>query len=473
MYKYASGQIRFEDFGQPVGMHMSPNNRWIKRAESIPWDEIEHRYAELFKNRKGNVAKPLRLALGACIIQSEYGFSDEETVLQIQEGPYLQFFCGFPQYEYKQPFDPSLMVYFRKRLTLEILGEINELIIRKAKKESEEERHDDRNDSGKPQSPQNSGTMIVDATCAPSNIKYPQDTELLNEARENTETMIDGMHEAKDGKRPRTYRKLAHKNYLKFARSKKRTRKQIRRSVRQQLGYLKRNLGVIDQMLSKGKALSKQQQKRLETIRALYKQQKTMYDNKVHSVKDRIVSLSQPYLRPVVRGKAKNPVEFGAKLDISVVDGFTRLEKQSFDSYNESTCLKEEIERYKAREGCYPKRVLADKIYRNRANWSCCKGRGIRLSGPALGRPRKDAVVDRKLEYTDICDRVEVERKFSLAKRKCGLGLIMTKLQITTEHVVAMSILLLNLRKVLSAFLRSLFNWMFLPCTIKNQPLFS
>ena len=226
-------------------------------------------------------------------------------------------------------------------------------------------------------------------------------------------------------------------------------------------------------MLFKGKILSKQQQKRLETIRDLYKQQKTMYDNKVHSVKDRIVSLSQPYLCPVVRGKAKNPVEFGAKLDISVVDGFARLEKQSFDSYNESTCLKEEIERYKAREGCYPKRVLADKIYRNRANLSYCKERGIRLSGPALGRPRKDAVVDRKLEYTDICDRVEVERKFSLAKRKCGLGLIMTKLQITTEHVVAMSILLLNLRKVLSAFFNFFSNWMFLPSAIKNRPLFS
>ena len=89
MYQYASGQIRFEDFGQPVGMHMSPNNRWVKRAESIPWEDIEHRYAGLFKNRKGNVAKPLRLALGACIIQTEYGYSDEETSLQIQEGPYL------------------------------------------------------------------------------------------------------------------------------------------------------------------------------------------------------------------------------------------------------------------------------------------------------------------------------------------------------------------------------------------------
>lgn len=226
-------------------------------------------------------------------------------------------------------------------------------------------------------------------------------------------------------------------------------------------------------MLSKGKVLSKKQQERLGTIRTLYEQQKTMYDNKVHSVKDRIVSLSQPYLRPIVRGKAKTPVEFGAKLDISVVDGFSRLEKQSFDSYNEATCLQEEIERYKNREGCYPKRVLADKIYRNRANLNYCKKRGIRLSGPALGRPRKEAIVDRKLEYTDICDRVEVERKFSLAKRKCGLGLIMTKLRITTEHVVAMSILLLNLRKVLCAFLRALFDWMLPPCSPKNYPLFS
>ena len=285
--------------------------------------------------------------------------------------------------------------------------------------------------------------------------------------------MIDGMHASKDGKRPRTYRKLSHKSYLKFTRSKKKTGKQIRRSVRQQLGYLKRNLGVMDGMLSAGKNLSDREQDRLKTIRALYEQQKFMYDNKVHSVPDCIVSLSQPYLRPIVREKARAPVKFGAKLDISVVGGFVRLEKQSFDSYNESTCLQKEIERYKDREGCYPKRVLADKIYRNRANLSYYKKRGIRLSGPALGRPKKGTVVDRKLEYTDICDRVEVERKFSLAKRKCGLGLIMTKLRITTEHVVAMSILLLNLRKVLHTFLRFLFNWMFLSCSPKNCPLFS
>ena len=127
MYRYSNGQISLADFKQPVGMNLKESNRWVKKAQTIPWPEIEKRCAALFTNRKGNVAKPLRLALGACIIQAEYGYSDEETALQIQEDPYLQYFCGHPGYDdEKLPFAPSLMVYFRKRLTSEVLGEINE-----------------------------------------------------------------------------------------------------------------------------------------------------------------------------------------------------------------------------------------------------------------------------------------------------------------------------------------------------------
>jgi hypothetical protein len=91
-----------------------------------------------------------------------------------------------------------------------------------------------------------------------------------------------------------------------------------------------------------------------------------MYENHIHSVKDRIVNLRQLYLRPIVWGKAKSPVEFGAKLDISVVNGMVRLEKQSFDAYNESELFVMEIKNYQRRYGCYPERVLTDKIYRNR-----------------------------------------------------------------------------------------------------------
>ena len=445
MYRYSNGQISLSDFQQPVGMNLKETNRWVKKAQTIPWPEIEERYAALFKNRKGNVAKSLRLALGACIIQAEYGYSDEETALQIQENAYLQYFCGYPGYDdEKLPFDPSLMVYFRKRLTPEILGEINEMIIRDAK--DREEKNNDRGDSD--DSGGNSGTLILDATCAPSQIRYPQDVSLLNEARENAERLLDELHDPADGKKPRTYCKRAHKEYLRYAKIRRHTAKHTRKAINRQLNYLRRDLAAIDEKLSAGKTLNGQKMERLSTVRTVYEQQRYMFENRTNTVPNRIVSIRQPYVRPIVRGKAGKPVEFGAKLDISVANGWTRLESWSFDAYNEAGGLPEVVERYREREGHYPARVLADKLYRNRENLRYCREHGIRLSGPALGRPKRDEEVDRKQEYLDACDRVEVERRFSLAKRKCGLGLITAKLQETASHVLAMSILVLNLRRI-------------------------
>ena len=452
MYRYSNGQISLADFKQPVGMNLKESNRWVKKAQTIPWLEIEKRYAALFTNRKGNVAKPLRLALGACIIQAEYGYSDEETALQIQENPYLQYFCGYPGYDdEKLPFDPSLMVYFRKRLTPEILGEINEMIVRDAKERQSKEtksRDDDDDADNHPETGGNSGTMIVDATCAPSNIRYPQDVSLLNEARENAEKLLDVLHDRNDGKKPRTYRRRAQKDYLKYTRCRKHTAKTTRKAIGKQLSYLRRDLDAIDSKLSLGKILNARQTERLDTIRTIYEQQKYMYDHHTHSVPDRIVSVSQPFVRPIVRGKAGKPVEFGTKLDISVVDGWTRLEFCSFDAYNEAGNLQEIVERFREREGHYPSRILADKIYRNRENLNYCKAYGIRLSGPALGRPKKGEIRDKAQDYRDECERVEVERRFSLAKRKCGMGMVTAKLRETAAHVIAISVLVLNLRKI-------------------------
>ena len=445
MYKFDNGQISLEDFGQPIGMNLKNSNRWVKRAQMIPWIEIEKKYAKLFSNKKGNVAKSLRLGLGARIIQAEYGFSDAEIPLQIQENPYLQYFCGYKAFDdSKPPFDSSMMVYFRKRLTPEIIGEINELIIsaEQAKNINDDSKSDNSDDDDK-----NSGTMIVDATCAPSQITYPQDVSLLNKARESSEKIIDELHE-KGEQKPRTYRKKAHKDYTSYSKNRKPKAKQTRKAISNQLNYLKRNIGNIEKMLAAGKKMPEKFKERFSTIKIIYAQQKEMYDNHTHSVKDRIVSLSQPWIRPIVRGKAKAKVEFGVKLDISVCDGWTRLERHSFNAYNEATGLKNMIEQYMERTGHYPKRVLADKIYRNRENLNYCKQHNIQLSGPALGRPKKDAEIDRKQNYIDECERVEVERKFSLAKRKCGMGMIVTRLKETTCHSIAMSVLLLNLRKI-------------------------
>ena len=178
-----------------------------------------------------------------------------------------------------------------------------------------------------------------------------------------------------------------------------------------------------------------------------------MFDNRSHSVPDRIVSISQVHIRPIVRGKAKNPVEFGVKFDLSIDNqGIARLEKQSFDAYNESEVLIAAIENYKNKHGRYPKRVLADKIYPNRNNLQYCQERGIRISGSPLGRPKKNEKVNKKQTYTDAVDRIEVERRFILGKRKYGLGLICTKLANTTKSSVMLSNIAMNIARLIAVF---------------------
>ena len=180
------------------------------------------------------------------------------------------------------------------------------------------------------------------------------------------------------------------------------------------------------------------------TILLLYEQQKYMFDNKTHVVENRIVSISQPYIRPIVRGKAKAPTEFGAKYDVSIDEnGYGRLERISFDPYNESSVFQDAVERYKSRTGHYPKRVLVDQIYRTRDNRSFCKEKKITMSGPKLGRPSERKST--KEEYQDNVDRNEVERFFSRDKRCFGAGLIMAKLQETALSEIALSVLVTNL----------------------------
>ena len=473
MYKFNKNmQMTFSDFNQPLGLKMNENNRWIKKAELIPWEKIEVKYAELFKSNTGMPAKPLRMALGSLLIQKQYGYSDEELVEQLRENPYYQYFIGMPGYEDEYPFVPSLLVEFRKRLTEDVLNEVNEIIISSAMSngkndgdDSSGHNDDDDNSGGKKTEntdtikneteEKNSGTLILDATCAPQNIEYPQDVNLLNECREKLEKIIDKICYEWGYYTPRMYRENARKDYLSLAKCKKRSAKRIRKAVKQQLQYVRRDLKYVEVFLEQDDVeLTEKQSDLLDVIRKVYEQQLFMYENKTHSVPDRIVSISQPFIRPIVRGKARTPVEFGAKLDLSVDEnGMGRVEKLSFDAYNESEVLITAAENYRKRTGHYPDRILADQIYRNRANINFCKENGIRLSGKKLGRPKlRD--IDKKTEYKDNTDRIEVERKFSLAKRKFGLGLLYTKLKSTTVSSILLSVIAMNIDRLASMFLR-------------------
>jgi len=461
-------QSTFLDFNQPLGLNMNPHNRWIKIADRIPWKHFEKKYAKLFPSDTGNVAKPLRMALGSLIIQTKYGYSDKELVEQLTENPYYQYLIGLPGYQQTPPFEASTLVSFRKRMSADMLMEINEYLLESA---HQKENDDDDSKPGSGSSSEtpdleediNKGTLMLDATCAPSNIRYPQDYSLLSEAREKLEKIIDRFCDEYPLEKPRMYRKEARKNYLSLAKAKRPGKSKIRKTIRKQLGYVKRDLGYLTGFMTDGYAPTGKEIRLIKTITMLYEQQEYMYTSKTHSVKNRIVSIQQPYLRPIIRGKSKAPVEFGAKFDMSIDEhGHARIEKLSFEAYNESTVLQNSIERYKHRTGHYPERVLVDQIYRTRGNRSYCKLKGIRLSGPKLGRPAKDNEYSKKIEYQDNVDRIEVERAFSLSKRSYNLGLIKTKLKETTMTSIALSIFVTNLFKIsLCSFLKFVRNILF------------
>lgn len=305
---------------------------------------------------------------------------------------------------------------------------------------------------------------MVDATCAPADITFPTDIKLLNKAREKSEKIIDRLHQArgKGHKKPRTYRQRARKQFLYVAKDKRMSRQKIRKCLRKQLGYLQRNLKSIDRLAKHTglDVLRSRQYKDLLVISEVHRQQQSMYDNRSRRIDDRIVSISQPHVRPIKRGKAAADTEFGAKVSISLVDGVSFVDTISWDNFNEGGDLIAQVESYRERFGCYPESVHADKIYRNRDNRRYCKMKGIRLSGPKLGRPPKitesnaQALKEAKQQARqDEIDRNAVEGKFGQGKRRYSLNRIMTKLSGTSETAIMISFLVMNLNRWLATFI--------------------
>ena len=125
MYRKSNqSPITPEKFELPVAMELSSQNRWVIMAELIPWSDFEEEYAQNFSESMGAIAKPFRMALGALIIKEKLRISDRETVEQIKENPYLQYFLGMLSYSNEAPFDVSLMVYFRERIDKDLVNKI-------------------------------------------------------------------------------------------------------------------------------------------------------------------------------------------------------------------------------------------------------------------------------------------------------------------------------------------------------------
>ena len=450
----SQNQLSLVGFETPFTRTLRKDNRWVELADKLPWDILVNTYLNQMRNSDtGADGINARVAIGALIIKHMCDLSDRETVQQIQENMYMQYFIGYTSFSDEIPFDPSLFVNFRKRLGIEQINEINEKLL--GLNSSDEE------NNSKPSAPlsenqpkedsssapvTHKGNLITDATVCHQDIAFPTDLNILNDAREKSEHRIDFLYDIElHDKKPRTYRKIARKYYLKTAQKKTKSKKEIRSANKKQLGYLKRNIKIIDLLLDSYQTIpfDRMQYKYFLVIQEVYRQQNYMHKNRVHSVNHRIVSIHQPHVRPIVRGKSNAHTEFGAKINVSLMNGYAFLDELSWEAYNEGQFLIPAVEAYKKRFGFYPEKVMADKIYCNRTNRAELKERGIMLKAKPLGRPR--AV---KEEHVRPGERNPIEGKFGQAKSTYGMGRIKARLQKTSESWIATIILVLNLVKL-------------------------
>jgi IS5 family transposase len=278
-----------------------------------------------------------------------------ETVEQIKENPYLQYFLGMSSYSNESPFDASMLVHFRERISAELVNKVNQQMVKKMLETTSPQETEKKTEElvEIDNTLKNRGKLILDATCAPGDISYPTDLELLNQSRKHTEKIIDILWEQENGQldtKPRTYREKARRDFLEVAKKRRVSQKDRRKAIKKQLQYIKRNLSHIDQLILSGaslESLNNRQYKMLLVVAEVYRQQLWLYENNKQNIDDRIVSLAQPHIRPIVRGKAGKSAEFGAKLSAKHIVGYVFLDHISWDNFNESGDLKIQVEAYK------------------------------------------------------------------------------------------------------------------------------
>lgn len=489
MIRYRSEkQLSIEEFQTPFQMNLKSSNRWVKLSQKIPWDDLAIIYYKVMSADQGAPSIDARRIIGSLIIKHKLNLTDEETVSQIQENPYLQFFLGYSVYESEPIFSPTLFVEIRKRLGIDKFNEMSSRLIDKAFPESET------NKSPKPRKRKNQNktenqkdldssikkkksqkTLIIDATVAEHAIKYPNDLDLLNDSRKACEEIIDRLYPQSDLQiKPRTYRREAKKQYLSTAKKKNKSRKELRKAIGKQLRYIRRDIKIIEKLLDKlnqqGFPLPMKYQRRYWIVQEIYRQQNSMYKSKIRRCDDRIVSISQPHIRPIVRGKAGKKVEFGPKLGVGMQEGFALVDNFSWDAYNESTDLVEQIENYRKRAGSYPDRVIADQLYGTIENRNFMKSNGIRFAGKALGRPktateenRIELKKDKERRKKEYRERIPIEGKFGQGKNGYRLNYIRARLTKTSESWIGAIFFVMNLMNLQAKKINSTLN------IVKNQ----
>lgn len=363
--------------------------------------------------------------------------SDVEVVLELQENVYWQVFCGMEGFATGKQLDSSSLTKIRQKLGLKYMKELEDktyrmLIEKKIIKAK---------------------GMLVDATVVPEKIKYPNDIGLLNDVRK---WIVDEIKEIsrETGEKVRTYAHKAKRLYLNFAKRKQKTKKDIERTKRQMLQFVRRNLGQIKERMHQfDYFVRKEIEKKVEIATNIYEQQQTMYKEKVNKIEGRIVSFWREYVRPIKRGKGGGrDVEFGPRVCLSHVDGITFVDEFRHDNYSEANVdiVEKQIKNYEERFEKKPPSLTGDQLYGNRENRELLKNKQIRDAFKPLGR--KNPNTDGKERYMRRKQRERnlIEGDIGNTKEHYGLSGIRYHYREGSEMWVRLSFLAKNLKIVLA-----------------------
>ena len=439
MYKSKDRQTRplFAEL-LPFGGQLDETNRWLRIAELIPWEKLESEYASHF-SRIGRPATDGRLFIGLVLLKHMTASSDREIVETVLENPYMQAFCGYNSFMTRRMLNASTLTRLRKKMGVAFFQHMEErtyrlLIERKIIR---------------------ARGILVDATVFPENVRHPSDVGLLNRAREwlvKHVSILGGLL----GKPYRTYKRTGRKVYLNFTKKKIKRKKTIEKAKRQMLNFVRRLLTQFEdahkRLMKVGRLVEQRVIEQFEVVKRLYEQQRKMYREKSHRVKDRIVSMHRPYVRPVVRGKSGKEVEFGPKVALTHAGGFMFVDRFSHDVFSEGDkeIVRRQVKKFRELFGRKPEWLTGDRLYGNRENRRMLKRMKVRGGLHALGRPcKKESVNNRWLKKRQR-ERNRIEGGIGHGKEHFMLDRIRYQGVEGSETWVRCGILAMNLKTALA-----------------------
>jgi hypothetical protein len=434
----------------PYSGQIDAENRWVKMAEMLPWDELDGIYRRYFDDRRQGVIKKCRLITGLMVGQMILEMSDREIVSFFHENPYFQYFCGqdtFVARLNRRVIHPSLLSKRRRRLGIEYMNafeaEVLKVLIQNGVVKGKK--------------------LMLDATVFEANITYPNDVKLLNTVREWCCHTILNVKNGLDPKQKiRTMRRAARNVYLQYQKTRRKTDAYIRKTRNRMLRFTNRNMAQLELLVEKAKSMAEsfsvsilqKIEARLAVAKLIYDQQLTMSKTRGKRVANRIVSFHQPLVRPMIRGKEGGNYEFGIKAHVALVDGYGFLDSASFDSFHEGNLLPDSVAQHSQRFGKLPRIVIADQLYATRSNRTFLKDQQIHHAFKSIGRPpnipEKTVRLERASRKKHQVSRNAIEGLFGHLKSRFNLNRTTWTVPNGPEFQVRLGLIAFNLHRATS-----------------------